>query len=102
MYPEIFRDVFGRIMKSVQCEAPILCDNYLVEPNILETSNMFIITLSNWSGKPVNNLKVVINKTFRGKPFSNQNSLISFEKKGNQTILNLNLSGAFDFIGIPK
>ncbi|HPC28871.1 MAG TPA: beta-galactosidase trimerization domain-containing protein [bacterium] len=102
VYPEIFRDVFGRIMKSVQCEAPILCDNYLVEPNILETSNVFIITLSNWSGKPVNNLRVVINKTFRGKPFSNQNSLISFEKKGNQTILNLNLSGAFDFIGIPK
>ncbi len=101
-YPEIIRTVFSRILSGIDYKISVSADNYLVEANLLEGRKAKIITISNWSGKPIENLKLVINQQVKGKPISTENQIKSIETGRNQTTILMNLKGAFDFIVIPE
>ncbi|MCM8825074.1 MAG: hypothetical protein NC937_02830, partial [Candidatus Omnitrophica bacterium] len=101
-YPESIRKMFKDIVSSFEYNAPVFTDNYLVEANLIEGKKAKIITISNWSGKPVENLKLIINQSLKGKPFSTESTLKSIEKKAKQTIITMDLEGAFDFIVMPE
>ncbi|MCM8789030.1 MAG: hypothetical protein NC907_04500, partial [Candidatus Omnitrophica bacterium] len=101
-YPEAVRRIFKEIFSGLDYGAPVLTDNYLVEANLLEGKKAKIVTISNWSGKPVENLKLIFNQPVKEKPFSTENTLKSIERKGKQTVMTMDLKGAFDFIVIPE
>ena len=101
-YPEIIRKIFSNFISYSNIKPPVITNNYLVEANLLEGSKALIITLSNWSGKSIENLDITINQRLKGKPLSSQNQIKSFESKANQTIIKMSMPGAFDFIVIPK
>ena len=46
-------------------DRPIICSNPLVETTVIESSHGRVITLNNWSGKPVRNLRVTVNIPLR-------------------------------------
>lgn len=102
VYPEGIRGMFSNILSKINYIPPVQTDNYLVEANLIESKSVIIVTLSNWSGKEIENLKLTINLPVKGKPVSTENTVKNFERKGKQTIIELNLKTAFDFIVISK
>lgn len=102
VYPANIREMFIKIISGINYNPPVVSSDYLVEANFLESKNAKIITISNWSGKPVENLKLTINQPLKTKPISTESSIKSVETKGKQTIIRVNLTGAFDFILIPE
>ncbi|MCM8759058.1 MAG: hypothetical protein NC906_04715, partial [Candidatus Omnitrophica bacterium] len=101
-YPESIRDLFTKIVSDINYVPVVLTDNYLVEANFLEGKNADIIAISNWSGKVVENLELTVNRPVKGKPISTENSIKSVKVLGKQTIVKVSLTGAFDFILLPK
>ena len=99
-YPGETRKMFEKIVAGI--DKPVSTNNYLVEANLLETKDAFIITLSNWKGAPVEHLEIVLNQSAKGKPVSIENPVISYENKHRQKIINVNMQSAFDFIVVPK
>ncbi len=101
-YPGIVRTTFAKILSGIDYKMPVYTDNYLVEANLLEGKKAKVITISNWSGKSVENLKLTINLPVKGKPFSTENPIKSVERGKNQATILMDLKGAFDFIVIPE
>ncbi|MGC9066631.1 MAG: hypothetical protein ACP5JO_08445, partial [Candidatus Ratteibacteria bacterium] len=99
-YPDRIRKIFEKIVAGI--EKPVSVSDYLVEANLLETKDAYIVTLSNWKGTRVENLKIELNRHVQGKPVSTENQIISYETKNRQKLINLNMQSAFDFIVIPK
>ncbi|MCX7705776.1 MAG: hypothetical protein N2115_05910 [bacterium] len=101
-YHEVIRKLFSKIISGVDYIPPVLSSNYLVETNLLEGKNEKVITISNWSGKPVEGMKITINQPIKGNLVSIENSIKSVQRKGRETIITMDLKGAFDFILISQ
>lgn len=101
-YPETIRMLFAKIISGIDYVPVVLINNYLVEANLLEGKKAKIITLSNWSGKPLKNLELIINQPIKEKPILTANTIKSIERKGEQTIIKMDITGAFDFIVLPQ
>jgi len=96
-----YRDLFANLLKPIAYKPAVETDNYLVEANLLEGPKGKVITLSNWTGKPLQGVRVTLRTTAKiGKPFSSPNPIKAQSAKPGILQFTLDL-GPADFIVVP-
>ncbi len=101
-YPAEPRILMQGFLNLLWWEPPVKSSHYLVEANILKGDKGIVISVANWSGSPVNNLKIsakIEQKT--SLPFSARNKIISAAQEKNILTMEIPKLETFDFIVIP-
>ncbi len=101
-YPKAPRSLMSRLMGLLAWKPAVTTNNPMVEANLLEGPKGYVITLSNWSGRPVKDVVVTIALPGKlEKPFAVEKKLKSVSQKPGMLRLKLDMD-AFDFIVVPR
>lgn len=100
-YARGYRDFFATLVREIAWQPPVTTSHYLVEADLLEGPKGCVIALSNWTGAPLQQVRVTLRvKGHPGKPFAAINPVKTLIGKNGVVQLTLNL-GAGDFIVVP-
>jgi len=101
-FPAGYRTLLSKVLGDALKPAPATTSNYLVEAGLLESPHGLLITLANWTGRPVTNLEVRVRGAGgQGKPTALLSPIKSALQKDGELVLTLDVA-EFEFITIPK
>ena len=101
-YPAEIRNVLGNLLQDAGSFPPIRSSAPLVEVSLLESDTATLVVLSNWSGKSLSNVSLVLPVSLEGRqPRSALKTPLSLSTTEGQPTVTLDL-GPFDFLVFPK
>lgn len=100
-YAAGYRAVMADLLAGLPYRPSLTASDYLVEANLLEHPKGRVVTLSNWSGRPLRGVTVSLPATARdGAPFAAFGAVAARRDAGNRLTLTLDVQAA-DMIVIP-